>query len=103
MTTLDSLVERIAEDVEAQWVADNIAHGRRRAAENALRGVKFAEEHPAPHRRDYYTLFLKARALTEAAHLVGKIPAYPEMADLRAEYIARAEECLAELMEAVNG
>lgn len=56
-----------------------------------------------PLRRDYYTLWLKARALTEAAHLVGKIPAYPEMADLRAEYIARAEECLAELMEAVNG
>ena len=55
-----------------------------------------------PLRRDYYTLWLKARALTEAAHLVGKVPAYPEMADLRAEYIARAEECLAELMEAVN-
>lgn len=72
---------------------------------NAVTRIKaeLAAERNALPRRDYYTLWLKARALTEAAHLVGKVPAYPEMADLRAEYIARAEECLAELMEAVNG
>ena len=54
-------------------------------------------------KREYYDIFLAARALAEAAMITSKVPAYPELDEYRASYAEMVEQRIADLMEAING